>query len=291
MTLRASRAQAPGRPAGPRRRRGGGSADRRTGSASTRRPSTPSSAGSTVSAATTATSTAAIPPAPIERRNTCGKISSPDSETATVSPDTATVRPAVAMVRTSAARGSPAGPLLPVPADHEQAVVDRQPHPEDRHHVDREDRDLGEQRHHPQRGERAQDRDGPDRQRQAGRDHAAEHDHQQHQQDRHGQRLGPGDVRADPLVDVPADRGPPPTWVSRPGAASPPSIRSRASVRCCSSPRKVSTAYVACRSALTSPGAGATSRRSGRPRRRGSAASVPVTARRNAASATVRSLR
>ena len=43
-----------------------------------------------------------MPPNPIERRNTCGKISSPASETATVTPETATVRPAVAIVRASA---------------------------------------------------------------------------------------------------------------------------------------------------------------------------------------------
>jgi hypothetical protein len=38
----------------------------------------------------------------MERRNTCGKISSPASDSATVTPETATVRPAVAIVRASA---------------------------------------------------------------------------------------------------------------------------------------------------------------------------------------------
>ena len=123
---------------------------RRTGSASTRGPSTASSAGSTVSAATIATSTAAIPPKPIERRKTCGKISSPASETATVSPETATVRPAVAIVRTIAVLGvGCAAQLLPEPADHEQAVVDRQAQPEDRDDVDREHRHVGDQREQP----------------------------------------------------------------------------------------------------------------------------------------------
>ena len=45
-----------------------------------------------------ATSTAAMPPKPIERRNTWGKNSSDASEIATVSPEKATVRPAVAIV-------------------------------------------------------------------------------------------------------------------------------------------------------------------------------------------------
>jgi len=71
-------------------------------SASTRRPSTASSAGSTVRLASIATATAATPPMPIDRRNICGKISSPDNASATVTPETATVRPAVAIVRDSA---------------------------------------------------------------------------------------------------------------------------------------------------------------------------------------------
>ena len=74
----------------------------RTDSASTFGPSSASSAGSRVSAASIATRTALMPPKPIERRNTCGKISRPASETATVTPETATVRPAVAIVRASA---------------------------------------------------------------------------------------------------------------------------------------------------------------------------------------------
>ena len=204
MTLRASRAQPPLVRRRPERRD-----RRRTGSASTRGPSTASSAGSRVSAATIATSTAAIPPKPIERRKTCGKISSPASAIATVSPETATVRPAVAIVRTTASSVlSPRPQLLPEAADHEQAVVDRQPEPEDGDHVDREHRHVGDQGEQPQRGERAEDRGDADGQRQPGRDHAAEDEHEQHQQHRHGQHLGPGDVRADPLLDVAADRDP-----------------------------------------------------------------------------------
>jgi hypothetical protein len=48
---------------------------------------------------------------------------------------------------------------------------------------------------------------------------------------------------------------PPPTWVSSPGAASESSIAVSPSVRCSSSPRSTSTAYVECRSALTSDAA------------------------------------
>ena len=71
-------------------------------SESTLGPRTASRAGSTVSAPTIATSTAAMPPNPIERRNTWGKKSSEASAIATVRPETATVRPAVAIVVTSA---------------------------------------------------------------------------------------------------------------------------------------------------------------------------------------------
>ena len=74
----------------------------RTDRASTFGPSIASSAGSSVSAAIIAISTALMPPKPMERRNTCGKISSPAREIATVTPETATVRPAVAIVRASA---------------------------------------------------------------------------------------------------------------------------------------------------------------------------------------------
>ena len=104
MTLCAIRAHAPcsssaGR-AGPRRKRRRNSG--RRDSESTFGPSIASRAGSSVSAASIAIRTALIPPKPIERRNTCGKITRPASEIATVTPETATVRPAVAMVRASA---------------------------------------------------------------------------------------------------------------------------------------------------------------------------------------------
>jgi hypothetical protein len=46
-----------------------------------------------VSAEIIAMSTALMPPKPIERRNPCGKISTPAIEMATVTPETATVRP------------------------------------------------------------------------------------------------------------------------------------------------------------------------------------------------------
>ena len=49
-----------------------------------------------------ATSTAEMPPAPMDRRKFCGKNSSDESATATVSPEKATVRPAVATVRATA---------------------------------------------------------------------------------------------------------------------------------------------------------------------------------------------
>ncbi len=117
------------------------------------------------------------------------------------------MRPAVAIVADDRRLGvQPAGQLLPVAPDDEQAVVDRQPEPEDRHHVDREHRHLGDQREQVQRGERAEDGDHADHQRQGGRDDRAEHQHEQHQQHRHRQRLGPGDVLAHLLVDVPPDR-------------------------------------------------------------------------------------
>jgi hypothetical protein len=103
MTLCAIRAQAPcssvvrlGERWKTRRSHG------RTDSESTFGPSIASSAGSSVRAATMATRTALIPPKPIDRRKTCGKISRPASAIATVTPETATVRPAVAMVRASA---------------------------------------------------------------------------------------------------------------------------------------------------------------------------------------------
>jgi len=79
----------------------------RMDSALTRWPSTASRAGRTVSAPTIATSTAAMPPKPIERRKTCGKISRLPREIPTVSPENATVRPAVVMVARSAVSTSP----------------------------------------------------------------------------------------------------------------------------------------------------------------------------------------
>ena len=98
-----------------------------------------------MSAPSIATSTAAMPPKPIERRNTCGKNSRDASEIATVRPENATVRPAVAIVVRSAASVSlPDADLLAEPADDEQRVVDRQPEPEHRDDVDREDRDVGD---------------------------------------------------------------------------------------------------------------------------------------------------
>ena len=91
--------------------------------------------------------------------------------------------------------------FLAEPADHEQAVVDGQAEAEDRGDVDRVDRHRGDQGQQPQRGERAEDRDAADGQRQAGRGQAAEDDQHQDQQHRQREALGPADVRGDLLVD------------------------------------------------------------------------------------------
>ena len=176
-------------------------------SESTFGPSTASSAGRTVSAASIATSTAAIPPNPIERRNTCGKNSSEPSAIATVSPENATVRPAVAIVVTSADSVSlPARTSSRNRRHDEQRVVDREAETQHGDDVDREDRHVGDQAEHPQHGEGTEDRQAADGERQAGRGQAAEDDDEQDEQDRHRQRLGAGDVLADLGGDVAGDR-------------------------------------------------------------------------------------
>ena len=83
-----------------------------------------------------------------------------------------------------------AGQLLAVAGDDEQAVVDRQAEAQRRRGVEREDRHVGELGEQLQHGERADDREDADGQRQQGGDDRAEHPDQQHERDRDGDHLG-----------------------------------------------------------------------------------------------------
>ena len=131
-----------------------------------------------------------------------------------------------------------------------------------------------------QRGERAEDRDDADRQRQAGRGEAAEDDDQQHGQDRQRDRLGPRDVGADLLVDVAVDRDPAADLdVSSPGARAgrPRSARGRR-LRWSSSPASVEDG-VGRAAGRRSPAAGAGAPERGRRRRRTSSGRAVEAAR------------
>ena len=100
----------------------------------------------------------------------------------------------------------PAPELLPEAADHQQRVVDGQRQAKRGGQVDRVDRHAGHRAEHVQLGERAEDRDHPDRQGQQRGHDAAEREHQQHQDDRHGDHLGAAQALADLCGDVVADR-------------------------------------------------------------------------------------
>jgi hypothetical protein len=69
--------------------------------------------------------------------------------------------------------------------------------------VDREDADAGDVREQAQLGERAQDREHRDCERQQGGHHAGEGEDQQHQCDRHGDALRECEI----FTDLPADVG------------------------------------------------------------------------------------
>ena len=74
-------------------------------SESTRRPRRASTAGSRVTDSSAARITAAIAPYATDLRNACGKISSPDRVTPTMTAENTTVRPAVATDRRTATSG------------------------------------------------------------------------------------------------------------------------------------------------------------------------------------------
>ena len=109
------------------------------------------------------------------------------------------------------------GQLLAEPADDEEGVVDRQPHAEQGDHVDREDRDLGEQGHQPDDRQRADHGERPDQHRHRGGDQAAEDQHRQDRDHRQRDRLGPAQVLLGEVVDVGVDR-------VRPGELGPQAL-------------------------------------------------------------------
>src|SRR5690606_3306897 len=82
------------------------------------------------------------------------------------------------------------GDLLAVAGDDEEAVVDRQPEPERRGQVEREDRDRAEFAGQPQDEEGADDRQAADHQRQQRRDEAAEEQQREQEEQREGEQLG-----------------------------------------------------------------------------------------------------
>lgn len=105
------------------------------------------------------------------------------------------MRPAVeTVVRTARSTSSVRASLFAEAADDEQRIVDRETEPEDRRDVDREGRDVGDGRQHPQEAEGSEDGHHPDGHGEQ-RGHEAAEDHQQ-QEHQHGHRehLGPDDV-------------------------------------------------------------------------------------------------
>ena len=103
--------------------------------------------------------------------------------------------------------------LLTEAADDEERVVDGQADAQQRDHVDREDRDLGELRDHPDHREGAEHRDDTDHGRHQGGDRGAEDQQREQDDDRQRDELGALEVVGGDLVDVvvdgvrPGDRG------------------------------------------------------------------------------------
>ena len=97
--------------------------------------------------------------------------------------------------------------VLAEPADHEQGVVDAEAETEGGGEVDREHRHVGDAAEHIELGEGAEDRDQPDDQGQQRRDEAAEGDHEQDEDQGHGDRLGQDEVLGDLGGYFVADRG------------------------------------------------------------------------------------
>ena len=79
--------------------------------------------------------------------------------------------------------------LVAVAADHQQGVVDRQRQTHRGGQVQREDRDVGEERGHPQHGEGSEDGHHADRERQRGGEQAAEHPDEYQEAERDDDRL------------------------------------------------------------------------------------------------------
>ena len=98
--------------------------------------------------------------------------------------------------------GPRARDLLAIARDDEEAVVDRQPEPEARNEVDREDRDVGQLVGDPQHQERADDRQHTDDQGQQRGHEAAEEEQREQEQEREGEHLRPSEVLLDLLVDL-----------------------------------------------------------------------------------------
>ena len=136
------------------------------------------------------------------------KISSPDRLIATVMPENITVRPAVrhrrhqgvgarGPGRSGGARAEVAAQFLPVAGHDQQAVVDAQPEPEHRHHVDDGGVQVDQVGEPEQHGQRAAD--GGDRaaDRHSGGQETAEHQHHDQQADRQRDQLAarPGPSR------------------------------------------------------------------------------------------------
>jgi hypothetical protein len=84
------------------------------------------------------------------------------------------------------------------------------PNPSAGGEVDGEDGHVGDRTEHEELGERAEDRDAADGQRQQSGDHAAEGEQQQHEGERHRDRLGDGEAAGDLARHVVVDTALPP---------------------------------------------------------------------------------
>ena len=96
--------------------------------------------------------------------------------------------------------------FLPVPGDHEQAVVDRQAQTQQRHHRLGEGVDHGDVGQQGEHAHRAEDRQHTDEQRHTGRDDRTEDEDEQQGDRRQSDDLGAGDVVAHAGVQGAGDR-------------------------------------------------------------------------------------
>jgi hypothetical protein len=131
-----------------------------------------------------------------------GNTSRAESAAATVRALMATVPCGLDRAHDRVVRCESVAHLFPEAGDDEEAVVDRQPEPQGRGQVDREDRDVGDRAQHEQGQQCAEDRYGSHDEGQRGADHAAEHEDQQQQGERDGDHLRPPERRLDRRADL-----------------------------------------------------------------------------------------